>query len=175
MACSARPNPGATLSPGPDAGRKPPTFVLSEVRDGRPPVALDALAGHGRPLLVNFWSSTCIPCRKEMPTLEAAYRRAGGRVGFVGVDEEDERAPAQRLMAATGVTYASGYDRDGALSGKWGLVGLPTTVVLGADGVVAGRVLGPLDRAGLDRILAKLDGARGNGKCKDPRGDGPCP
>ena len=92
--------------------------------------------------MVNFWASWCVPCRTEMPALEAAHERFGGRVAFVGVDHQDDRASAVRLVAQTGVTYESGFDPQGTVAAAYGLYGLPTTVLVSADGVVVAEVTG---------------------------------
>lgn len=146
-----------SLSPGPDAGRMAPSFSFPEVRAGRPAVSVSG--AEGRPVLVNFWSSSCLPCRAELPTLEAAHRRLGDRLELVGVDEEDPRADARRLLTATGVTYPSAYDPDGSLADRYQLRGLPTTVFIASSGRVVGRVEGPLDPATLDGLLTRLTAA----------------
>ena len=85
-----------------------------------------------------------MPCRTETPALEAAHTRSGGRVAFLGVDEEDGRSDAQAATRAWGATYPSGYDPAGALSDRYHLVGLPTTVLVAADGRVRLRHTGQL-------------------------------
>ncbi len=51
----------------------------------------------GQPLILNFWSSTCVPCRKEMPAFEAAHRAVGNRVRIVGVDPQDSPETGHQL------------------------------------------------------------------------------
>ena len=113
-------------------------------------VSLVSLAG--RPVVVNFWASWCVPCRTEMPALEAAHERFGGRVAFVGVDHQDDRASAVRLVAQTGVTYESGFDPQGTVA-AYGLYGLPTTLLVSADGVVVAEVTGAVTE---QRLLAMI-------------------
>ncbi|MCU1463318.1 MAG: alkyl hydroperoxide reductase/Thiol specific antioxidant/Mal allergen [Acidimicrobiales bacterium] len=133
-----------------------PAIELPAVADGQPAVSL--AARRGTPVIVNFWSSSCVPCRTETPALEAAHRKTGGRVAFVGVDEEDVKADAQAALRAWGATYPSAYDRDGVLADGYRLVGLPTTVLVGADGRMRLRHTGPLDEKAI-AALVKLAAA----------------
>jgi cytochrome c biogenesis protein CcmG/thiol:disulfide interchange protein DsbE len=132
-------------------GRLAPAIDLPDVRTGRPRVVLAEL--RGTPVLVNFWASWCVPCRKEMPLLAAADARLDGKVAIVGVDVKDNRAAAEGFLADRDVDYASAYDPDETLSDPYDLVGLPVTVLVGRDGRVLERVTGEVTRARLDRLL----------------------
>jgi len=118
------------------------------------------LAGlRGRVVVVNFWASWCAPCREEMPLLQRAADRYGERVAVVGVDTGDDRADAARFLAATGVGFATVYDRGGLAGGiasRWSVTGLPQTWFVATDGSRAGRWVGPLPGDELDRRLARL-------------------
>ena len=132
-------------------GQRAPGFVLDGLGTTTSSVALASLAG--RPVVVNFWASWCVPCRTEMPALEAAHRRFGGRVAFVGVDHQDDRASAVQFVAQTGVTYESGFDAQGTVAAAYCLYGLPTTVLVSADGVVVAEVTGAATE---QRLLAMI-------------------
>jgi thiol-disulfide isomerase/thioredoxin len=104
----------------------------------------------GKPVVVNFFSSTCAPCRTEMPALEAVHRSLGDQVTFLGMDVQDTVEGGKAFIDTVGITWELGRDPEGALLQK--LVrnlGLPTTVVLDRDGRVAFTHLGPLDVDGL--------------------------
>ena len=109
-----------------------------------------------RPVVVNFWASWCTPCRAEMPMLAAAARHLDGRVGFIGVDENDDRAGGLGLTARAGTGYPVGFDPGGALSGPYDLMGLPTTIFVAPGGQIVARALGPLTVGSLDAALARL-------------------
>jgi thiol-disulfide isomerase/thioredoxin len=96
----------------------------------------------GQPLVINFWSSTCTPCLAEMPDLESVHQQYGGRVAFVGVDVKDALSSGQSMAAKTGVSYDLVRDPDGSLIGSVGGAGLPTTLLVKADGTIV-RVAGP--------------------------------
>jgi len=107
----------------------------------------------GRPLVLNVWASWCIPCRKEMPAFQSVYLRAGGTVGFLGVDYLDQESAARRLVADTGVTYPLAADPKGTEVAKLGVTALPTTLFFSADGVLRGRRFGELNA---DRLRAAI-------------------
>ena len=94
-------------------GRQAPGFTLPNLQDGKGSISLASY--RGTPVLVNFWATWCQPCTQEMPLLQAAHKRVGDKVVFLGIDRQDFRADAQNFLRRTGVTYAAAYDRDGSL------------------------------------------------------------
>jgi cytochrome c biogenesis protein CcmG/thiol:disulfide interchange protein DsbE len=131
---------------------------LPNVRESEPDVSLANVAG--KPVVINFWASWCVPCRKEMPAFEAVHRRRGGRVAFIGVDRQDDRTDALRFLARTRVSYPSAYDPEGRLDASYRLRGMPTTVIVGADGLVVDQVSGPVSEDRLDRVLDRAETGR---------------
>jgi cytochrome c biogenesis protein CcmG, thiol:disulfide interchange protein DsbE len=124
-----------------------PRSAADPVSDGLPSVTLDCLGG-GRavdlsglrgPLVVNFWQSTCGPCRKEMPAL-AAFARSQSEVKVLGIDYLDmQPAAALNLARDSDVGYPLVSDQAGNLAGKKPLsriVGLPFTAYVDAAGRV---------------------------------------
>ncbi|MGZ6709034.1 MAG: TlpA family protein disulfide reductase [Solirubrobacteraceae bacterium] len=93
---------------------------------------LRALRGH--PVVVNFWAAWCGPCRVEFPVMQQASLRHGTRVAFVGVDLNDNRGAAQRLLRDVPVAYPSYEDPDGRLLQSYGLQGPPSTIYYDARG-----------------------------------------
>lgn len=103
---------------------------------GGPAVDLSSLRG---PLVLNAWFATCAPCKRELPVLQDFYEQHGDRVDVLGVDFADPITEgAMELLVDSGVTYPQVADTEGEL----GLdpvvraVAFPTTVLVGADGVV---------------------------------------
>ncbi|MFP5370202.1 MAG: TlpA family protein disulfide reductase [Actinomycetes bacterium] len=133
-----------------------PSFDLERVGAEGDRVRLADFAG--RPVVVNFWASWCVPCRKEMPALQAAAERLEGRVAFVGINHQDGRSPAAEFEQEVGVTYPSGYDPDGGVARDFGVVGLPTTVLIDARGRIVARTLGELTENELDELVADAFG-----------------
>lgn len=115
-------------------------FALANVVQGGATLSLAAYRGH--PLIVNFWASWCPPCRKEMPALQAIARRYAGRIDFVGIDTNDQRASARAFLVKTGVSYPVGFDPSAAVAARYGVFGLPTTYFIGANGALLGREIG---------------------------------
>jgi cytochrome c biogenesis protein CcmG/thiol:disulfide interchange protein DsbE len=134
-------------------GRPAPPIDLPDVRTGHPRVVLGRL--RGTPVLVNFWASWCVPCRKEMPLLAAADARLAGKVAIMGVDVKDNRDAAVAFLAERNVGYPSAFDPDEVLSDPYDLVGLPVTVLVGRDGRIVERVTGEVNRRRLDGLLAR--------------------
>jgi cytochrome c biogenesis protein CcmG/thiol:disulfide interchange protein DsbE len=110
----------------------------------------------GRPLVINFWASWCIPCRSEMPGFEHVHQHVGERIQFVGVDHQDTRPSALELLHDTGVTYPTGFDPDGHTAYDYGLVGMPTTVFISADGKVLEQHTGQLSEHDLQATIDRL-------------------
>ncbi len=135
-------------------GGAAPTFALPELTD--PSATLSLAQLRGRPVLVNFWASWCVPCRKEAPLLETAHRHLGDRVAFVGVDTNDTRAAALSFLHQTGVTYPSAYDPHGTAATTYGLFGLPTTVFVSPGGRILERNVGALTSGSLAQGIAVL-------------------
>lgn len=108
--------------------------------DGEP----TTLAAHldTRPMVLNIWAQSCVPCVEEMPLLEAAHQ-ANPDVAFFGVDTQDRLDRALVLAAQTGITYPWVQDPTGNFFYEAGATGMPTTLLL--------------DRRG--RILATRTGA----------------
>jgi len=140
-----------------------PAFHLPRVGAEGDRVRLADFAG--RPVVVNFWASWCVPCRKEMPALQAAAERLEGQVAFVGVNHQDGQGPAAEFEQEVGATYPSGYDPDGGVARDFGVVGLPTTVLVDARGRIVARSLGELTDNELDELIADAFGIH-------PRGSG---
>lgn len=131
-----------------------PDFTLPGVHDEGETLTLADRAG--RPAVINFWASWCVPCRREMPVLEAASRRYGDEVWFVGVNHQDSRPAPIAFLEETGSTYPSAYDPDGATALEYGLFGLPTTVFVTVDGTINAMRTGEITPEELDRAIADL-------------------
>jgi cytochrome c biogenesis protein CcmG/thiol:disulfide interchange protein DsbE len=130
-----------------------PAFRLPRLGGGAP---VSLAAYRGRAVVVKFWASDCIPCKKEMPRLEAASRRwAGKRVAVVGVDVLDSRAAARAFAQSHGVTYTIGVDPLGDLASRYGVAYTPTTFFVDRRGRIVERVLGPVTDSELDTKIER--------------------
>jgi cytochrome oxidase Cu insertion factor (SCO1/SenC/PrrC family) len=129
----------------PNGGGRAPSFTLTGTDGNR--VTLADLVG--KPLVINFWASYCPPCRAEMPLLQKRVSAASG-VRLVLINEGDSSQTARDFLSATGIQQAALLDSNLAIGRAYGVVPLPTTVFVRADGSIAGRQIGELD----DRVLA---------------------
>jgi peroxiredoxin len=111
----------------------------------------------GKPTLINFWASWCPPCRHELPALQAAYGMHHEEVGFIAVDVKEDTGTVAAFVEEMGLSFPVLLDADGSVSDvTYEVRGLPTTLFIDADGVVAARHVGPLDEALIDSYLAPL-------------------
>ena len=120
----------------------------------------------GKVVVINFWSSTCPPCRTETRDLEAAWQAYEDReILFIGANIQDTREPAKRFLEEFGVTYPNGLDEGGRISIDYGVVGIPVTFVVDGEGIVARRWVGEID---IEQLMAWIDELLAG---TDPQGD----
>lgn len=115
----------------------------------------------GETVLLNFWASWCGPCRQEMPELARLAREYEGKVRFVGVNlaVEDDAAASQAFLKKVNVPYLNVLDQKGEAALDFRVQAIPTTVLIGPQGQVIGRVLGA-NVAGIEGLLKKVGGKR---------------
>jgi cytochrome c biogenesis protein CcmG/thiol:disulfide interchange protein DsbE len=160
--------PGGQAALGPAVGfsrvtRPAPAFDLPSL-DGRGSVRLSAL--RGRPVVVNFWSSSCGPCQRESPNIARVAAAVRGQVTFVGIDTFDSRTAARAFAARTHMTYLLGYDPAGSAASRYRVPALPETVFLASSGSrILGVDLGALTVAHLSGILHDLYGITTCSRC----------
>ncbi len=129
--------------------------VLLPSLNGAGSVSLAKLAG--KPIVLNFWSSTCGPCKAETPALASVDRTLGGKVRFVGIDSVDRRTPALAFADKYKVPYPIAFDPQGTAAIRYGVVGLPVTFFLSSSGkTILGENIGALTPGKLKVILHEL-------------------
>ena len=126
------------------AGGKAPPFALVTTYGKR--VSLADLAG--KPVAINFWATSCPPCRAEMPMLRADVPRAG--VQLLLVNEGESADVARAFLARIGVDQAALLDVDLEVGRAYRVAALPTTVFVKADGTIDRVQIGQLN----ERVLA---------------------
>lgn len=129
--------------PSPFLGKEAPGFDLPRVRV--PDERISSTDYEGEVVLVNFWATWCVGCRQEHDFLMEISR--SGVIPIYGIDWRDQRAPAVEWLNVLGDPYvASGFDEDATTGIDWGVYGAPETFLIGKDGTVLYKHLGPLSR-----------------------------
>jgi cytochrome c biogenesis protein CcmG, thiol:disulfide interchange protein DsbE len=146
-------------------GRPAPTTSLPPVRglerDGKPLPGLDPAQFQGNVSLVNVWASWCVPCHDEVPFLQQLGQDR--RIRLVGINYKDQPDNARRFLNRYGNPFAaSGADESGRAAIEWGVYGVPETFVVGRDGRIAYKLVGPITAENFERaLLPELDKALG--------------
>jgi cytochrome c biogenesis protein CcmG/thiol:disulfide interchange protein DsbE len=109
----------------------------------------------GKPVLVNFWASWCVPCRQEMPELQAMRDRYGGRLEVVGINMWDTPTDAKALLVELGVTYPQAIDSDSTIVADFGIDTVPSTAFITADGRFAAVASGKPSPAELQEMVTE--------------------
>ena len=118
--------------------------------------SLDDLREAGKPTLVNLFASNCVPCVDEMPLLTAAHQE-NPDIDFVGVATQDDPAKAKALVEETKIEYPWALDPTGEFFYEAKGAGMPTTLLISADGEVLDSKTGAFTTAA--QLQAFLDQA----------------
>ena len=137
-------------------GRPAPMTSLPPVpgleRDGKPLPGLDPAEFQGHVSLVNVWASWCVPCHDEVPFLQQLAQDP--RIRLVGINYKDQPDNARRFLNRYGNPFAaSGADENGRAAIEWGVYGVPETLLVGRDGRIAYKLVGPINAENFERVL----------------------
>jgi len=137
-------------------GRPVPQTVLPAldglVQDGKPVPGINPEAFSGAVTVVNVWASWCVPCHDEAPLLMRLAEDR--RIRVIGINYKDQPDNARRFIGRYGNPFAAvGIDANGRASIDWGVYGVPETFVVGRDGRIAYKLIGPISEANLQSQL----------------------
>jgi cytochrome c biogenesis protein CcmG/thiol:disulfide interchange protein DsbE len=119
-------------------------------REGQPVPGITPVLFQGGVSLVNVWASWCVPCHDEAPLLQQLSQDK--RIQIVGIDYKDVADNARRFLGRYGNPFAAmGTDASGRASIEWGVYGVPETYVVGRDGRIAFKLIGPITPENLNR------------------------
>jgi cytochrome c biogenesis protein CcmG/thiol:disulfide interchange protein DsbE len=138
----------------PLVGRAAPAFSLAPVGGGAP-VSLESF--RGRPVVINFWATWCVPCFEEHAALTAAAR-IFSEVQFLGVVYEDEEARTEAFLAQQGRSYPALLDPQGRTAIAYGVFGVPETFFIDRAGRIVEKHVGPLQQ---ETLAARIGRAKG--------------
>ena len=139
---------------GPLVGKPAPAFTLQTLNGGT--ISLASLKG--RPVVLNFWASWCVPCRDEAPQLrDLSEKQTAGGLAVVGVVFSDKNlAAVKSFVQEYALAYPSLLDPQLDTSIAYGVSGVPETFFIDRQGVVRGYDQGGLTRERLTAGLGKI-------------------
>ena len=142
-------------------GRPAPQTVLPPlqglVNDGEQMPGLDPAVFKGKVSVVNVWASWCVPCRDEAPLLLALgkdHQLQDKGFQMIGINYKDAADNARRFLGRYGNPFdIVGVDGNGRASIEWGVYGVPETFIVGRDGNIAYKLIGPITSENIDSVL----------------------
>jgi cytochrome c biogenesis protein CcmG/thiol:disulfide interchange protein DsbE len=122
------------------------------MNDGAQVPGLDPAAFKGKVSLVNVWASWCVPCHDEAPLLTELAKDT--RLQLIGINYKDTPDNARRFLGRYGNPFGSvGVDANGRAAIEWGVYGVPETFIVGRDGKIAYKLVGPITPDNIDGVL----------------------
>jgi peroxiredoxin len=118
----------------------------------------------GKVLMINVWATWCLPCRVEMPSIEALnkdYASKGLKIVAVSIDDPGTDATIRAFVKQYGLTFEVLHDAQARISEAYDITGYPETFIVGKDGVIRKKLMSATDwnspeaRALVDRLLAE--------------------
>ena len=108
-----------------------------------------SLAGlSGRVILLNFWATWCLECRSEMPTFERLHQEFSAQgLAVVGINAREGTVTIREYAKELGLTFPLILDPSGKINSAYGVIGLPTTFLIGRDGRPVALAVGPREWA----------------------------
>ena len=139
--------------PGISIGQPAPRIVGTTL-DGQP---FDLATYTGRPVILNFWGPTCIPCRDEFPLLAAKLaEHADDDVAIIGILTGDPAPLAREFVAEFGATWPTVLDPDKAVKGAYRVLGRPQTFFIDATGIVRSIQIGEVRDTDFETHYARI-------------------
>ncbi|MBF6590817.1 MAG: TlpA family protein disulfide reductase [Ktedonobacterales bacterium] len=137
-------------------GRAAPDFTI-QVWNGVGSPTVRLANQHGKPIVLNFWASWCVPCKEEAPVLRAAWQKYAPRGAvFIGVALQTSRADLIGFTSRYRIPYPCGPDTSGSISTAYGTTGIPTTIFIDREGVVVKKFTGQISAAELNQDVQAL-------------------
>jgi cytochrome c biogenesis protein CcmG/thiol:disulfide interchange protein DsbE len=142
--------PSALIGHEAPATNLPPLDGL--IQNGAPVPGFTDATLNGKVSIVNVWASWCVPCHDEVPFL--AKLGEDKRIQLVGINYKDQADNARRFLNRYGNPFAVvGADANGRAAIDWGVYGVPETFIVGRDGRIAYKLIGPITAENYARVL----------------------
>ena len=152
LTSSSTPDLVPTLNTNADVDNTPLADFTVETLDGEEVSTADLV---GAPLVLNFWTSSCLPCKKELPDFAAIHGEFGERVRIIGINSLGPADSEEQFARERGVDYELLYDTNGVFASAVGLATQPVTLFVAADGTIV-KQTGEIDAAGLRAAIEEL-------------------
>lgn len=133
--------------------RSTPVYTIHTLADS----AITSQSLRGRVVLVNVWATWCAPCRVEMPLLEATWNRhkAAGLVLLGASVDKGDPQTVRDFISERGISYPIAIVGADVIRELGGVVGYPTSILIGRDGRVRHRVMGPIGPLSLEPAIRR--------------------
>ena len=141
------------LVPSPLIEKTAPSFNLPRLSDRSQNFAPENY--RGQVWMLNVWASWCVACRSEHPVITRLSTMK--LLNIIGLNYKDEPTDGKRWLQQFGDPYATSViDLDGRVGIDWGVYGVPETFVIGADGTIKYKHIGPVTDESLNNILLPI-------------------
>src|SRR6266487_1244354 len=125
-------------------GHPAPDFTLDAL-NLRPDVPVSLSSFKGKPIILNVWNSTCLPCINEAHLLQSLWQKVKSQgVVFIGIDFQDLKGDGLSFLKKYSVTYPNVLDVSGSTAISYGVTATPETLFINRQGVVVSRVISEL-------------------------------
>lgn len=158
-------NPSQDLPDSALVGKPAPAFTLERLEPELAGQVLDynTVLAEGRPMVINMWASWCVGCKQEAADLERFWHAYQGRVSMLGLALQDKVEAAREFAEDYDQNYPLAMDEKGRVGIDYGILGLPETFVIDAEGIVRHRFTGPVTVRELEAAVLPLLKKRGDG------------
>lgn len=136
------------------SGDKAPAFSAVKLDGTRVAFPADYI---GKPLIIRFWADWCRYCEGEMKLIESVYQRQKSHgLQVLAINAGQGRENVAAFVRKIGVSYPALLDEQSEIARRYGVVALPTTYFVGADGIVKSKMVGEADEARFERRALEL-------------------
>ncbi|MBS4195447.1 redoxin domain-containing protein [Lederbergia citri] len=148
------------LNEGLSQGDIPPDFELTTLEGEK--VRLSDF--NGKKVILNFWATWCPPCRAEMPHMENFYKKHAEKMNVeiiavnLTAEERGGNGPekVKKFIEEYGITFRVPLDEAGEVADKYRIIPIPTSYLIGTNGVVQKKILGPMDEEMMVKLVKDL-------------------
>jgi len=134
-------------------GHPAPNFTLDAL-NVHPDTPISLSSFKGKPVILNVWNSTCVPCMDEAHLLQSSWQKVQPQgVVLIGIDFQDLKGDGMNFLKKYGVTYQNVLDVSGSTAISYGVTATPETLFINRQGVVVSRVIAELTEQSFQQNL----------------------